>query len=35
MWISCGQVECKNGKVEVDVVEVFVEVDSITVKDGV
>jgi hypothetical protein len=30
VWISCCLVECRNGGVEVDVDEAFVEVDSIS-----
>jgi hypothetical protein len=30
VWISGGQVECRNFGVEVDVVEVFAEVDSVS-----
>ncbi len=34
VWISCGRVKCRNGGAEVDVVEVFVEVDSISCMSG-
>ncbi len=34
VWISCGQVECRNGGVEVDIVDVFVEVDSVSCMSG-
>ncbi len=34
VWISCDRVECRNDGVEVDVVEVFVKVDSISCMSG-